>query len=255
MFNSAILVGILNFMVSGLLLLGADRLTHNPSHYLRILVASLLGGIYGYGCMQPGLAYLGNALMRLVSLLCMAWIAFGNGAGALHRGVVFLVLQLALTGLAAGNQGNLGIMLVAGAVAVLLCMAVLRQRFGGYLLPVELSYRDQKVSIKALRDTGNMLKDPLTGSPVLVVNADTARALTGLDAAQLRDPVQTLRSAQLPGLRLIPYRTVDRPGGMLLGLRVQQMRIGSWKGSGVVAFAPEGLDPEDRFQALTGGTV
>ena len=107
----------------------------------------------------------------------------------------------------------------------------------------------------ALQDTGNTLCDPVTGRPVLVVGVEIAQQLTGLTQQQLRCPVEAIAEAPLPGLRLIPYRAVGQPSGLLLALRLQDVRIGNWKGSSLVAFAPDGLSREGAYQALTGGAT
>jgi len=104
-----------------------------------------------------------------------------------------------------------------------------------------------------LEDTGNCLRDPVTGASVLVVGAQAARLLTGLTQQQLRSPLTTLGT--IPGLRLIPYRTVGTGAGLLLAMRFQNVRIGSWQGSTLVAFAPEGLEMGHPYQALTGGLL
>ena len=105
----------------------------------------------------------------------------------------------------------------------------------------------------ALRDTGNTLRDPITGGEVLVIGADAAGELTGLTQAQLRNPIDSLGT--IPGLRLIPYHSIGNEGGFLLALKLQNVKIGSWKGSSLVAFAPEGLNLEGTYQALTGGVA
>ena len=58
----------------------------------------------------------------------------------------------------------------------------------------------------------------------------------------------------LPGLRLIPYKTVGG-SGLLLGLWLQDVKIGSSQGSSLVAFSPEIFSAEGMYQALTGGNV
>ena len=58
----------------------------------------------------------------------------------------------------------------------------------------------------------------------------------------------------LPGLRLVPYHSVGK-SSFLLAIRLQNVKIGSWQGSSLVAFAPEGLSKEGAYQALTGGNV
>ena len=102
----------------------------------------------------------------------------------------------------------------------------------------------------ALRDTGNCLIDPITGGSVLVIGAQAAEKLTGLTAGQLKDPLRTM--GQLPGLRLIPYKTIGNTG-FLLALKIPEAKIGNRQGSTIVAFSP--LILGTNYQALTGGTV
>ena len=78
-----------------------------------------------------------------------------------------------------------------------------------------------------------------------------ARTNAGLTQEQLRTPAKSIFF--LPGGRLIPYKTITDPGGLLLALPVPEVRIGSWKGNCLVAFAPEGLGNGTDYEALTGG--
>ena len=87
---------------------------------------------------------------------------------------------------------------------------------------------------------------------MLIVSSGPAQVLTGLTKQQLRDPVHTMGT--IPGLRLIPYRTIGQTG-LLLALQIPAVRIGSWQGSSLVAFAPEGLCADGTYEALTGGMV
>ena len=65
--------------------------------------------------------------------------------------------------------------------------------------------------------------------------------------------VETVATGQYPGLRLIPYRTIGQSAGFLAAMRMENVKIGKWQGSRLVAFAPAGLDAEETYQALTGG--
>ena len=247
-----VVVGILNFLVNGLLLLGVRRLLPGPGHPLRLLPAAAFGGLYGSICMMPGWGFLGSFGWRLVFLGISAVMAFGLRRTALRRYVLFLLLHLALTGATAGLQGRFWTAVAAGSIVGLMGAAAFLERPGTFV-PVELCHGDRVVKLTALRDTGNTLTDPITGEAVLVVGADVAQKLTDLTAAQLRCPVTAMTLH--PGLRLIPYKTIDRPSGMLLAMRIPRAKIGSRKGSALVAFAPEGLDEKGRYQALMGGAA
>lgn len=251
------LVGLFNFLVDYFLLLGTNRLCGHPMRWGRSALAAAFGGTYAMLCMVPRIVFLANPLWRCVSLGLMSWIAFGATGSALRRGVVFILLSMALGGIAAsfGGGGKMSVLIAAVAVFVL-CLLGFQNRPGSVsYVPVELSYGDRCVQLTALCDTGNTLRDPVTGRPVLVVNAGVAQELTGLTDQQLRSPIEVLEQATLPGLRLIPYSAIGQPNGLLLALRLQGVRIGNWKGSSLVAFAPDGLSKDGEYQALTGGAA
>lgn len=247
-------VMLLNFLVDLCLLLGANRLTGYPAAPGRCCAAAVLGGVYGGLVLLPGFRFLGNLLWRTVFLGLMGMIAFGLGRDAGKRIGVFLILTMALGGLAVSVGRNAWLSLSLGGLGLwLLC----RIGFGGMgsgqqLIPLELTRQGRTLHLTALRDTGNTLRDPVTGERVLVIAPEAACALTGLTVQALREPLDNL--GKLPGLRLIPYRAVGT-GGFLLGLRFENARIGGKRQSVIAAFAPEGLGMGDGFQALAGGIV
>ena len=114
---------------------------------------------------------------------------------------------------------------------------------------------DRRINLIALRDTGNNLRDPISGESVLVAGADVAEKLLGLTSWQLAHPVETLASGAVPGVRLIPYHAVGQPGGLLVALRFQRAKIGNTFANPLVAFAPEVLAGGEVYQMLTGGAI
>ena len=118
------LVVILNFLVDFLLLLGTNRLSGFPLAAGRCAAAAGLGAVYGGVCLLPSFRFLSGTLWRLVCLAGMAVIAFGCNANAVKRGGVFVLLSMALGGVAlnVGRGGFWPLLLCAGAVW-LLCRA------------------------------------------------------------------------------------------------------------------------------------
>ena len=245
---------LLNFLIDVLLLLASTRLCGYPVKLHRVFLAGALGGIYAATCMLPGFYFLGNILWRVVSLGLISATAYGISASAARRGLIFALLSFALGGAVMGmGKGGIAEILAAAGVITLLCFVGFRGRVGGNCyLPVELFYGDKQIRITALQDTGNTLRDPITGRQVLVVGADVAQQLTGLSPQELRMPIESIE--KLPGSRLIPYRGVG-VHSFLLAIRVPKAKIGSWQGSTLVAFAPDFLSPEGAYQALTGGVI
>lgn len=251
------LVVLLNFLVDLLLILGTNRLLGLAPGWKRAIPAAGLGGVYSGACLLPGFRFLGNSVWRLVFLGLMGAIAFGVGKRAWKRCGLFVLLAMALGGVALAMGSGGFWMPVLSAVGVwLLCRIGFGSSAGEKeLVPLKISYGENTVCLTALRDTGNGLKDPITGEQVLVIGADAAGKLTGLHPDQLRKPLETLAQQAVPGLRLIPYRAVGQPGGMLLAMRFQNVTVGKRSGAAIVAFAPDRIGRGEGYQALTGGAI
>ena len=117
------LVMLLNFLVDYLLLLGTNRLCGYPAGWGRAALGGVFGGLYGGLCMVPGFFFLGNFLWRLVSLLTIGFVSFGFSVSGFRRTMLFLLLSMALGGIALG----------LGNRAEILCIDRVSLREGDYL--------------------------------------------------------------------------------------------------------------------------
>ena len=214
-----------------------------------------MGGIYGWICMMPGLFMMGSLFGRLVSLSAISAICFGWNFGTLRRGAVFAVMTFALNGILPAAEGRNWLQILLCALLLWLLCSIGRESPGRECIPVELEWEEQVVRLLALRDTGNLLRDPLTGEQVLVAGADVAVELLGLTPHQILHPVETVSAGALQGLRLIPYQSIGQPGGLMLGLRLKNVKLGNRRLDPLVAFAPQKIAGEEGYRMLTGGNL
>lgn len=234
----------LNFLVDLCLVMGVNRLSGHPPGMGRAAAAAALGGGYAGACLLPGFAFLADGLWRMVSLGLMGWTAFGFSRSGWSRSILFVLLSMALGGIAMSlNTGGGGLPLCAGALALLCRMGL---RCSGRKIPVAVTYAGRTAKILALYDTGNTLRDPITGEAVTVLSPEVGELL-GIPAAILRDPA----GAMMPGIRLIPAQTVGG-GGLLAAVRCDGVQIGGKRAGTLVAFAREKFG-NGEYQALTGG--
>lgn len=246
---------VLNALVDFLLLMGTNSLAGFPSDWKRCLGAAGVGGIYAGVCLLPGWRFLGSLLWRSVFLVLMASVAFGWNRGSVRRTGIFLLLSMALGGIALGLVRIRFPGLVWAALGLwILCRVAFGNGVGQQsYVSVTIRHGDARVEVLALRDTGNTLRDPVTGEAVLVLGAEAAELLTGLTRQQLASPLETLARRPLEGLRLIPYRAVGQGSGLLLARAFEDVTIGNRRGRALVAFDPGGLGGQTMYQALTGG--
>jgi stage II sporulation protein GA (sporulation sigma-E factor processing peptidase) len=276
-----ILFGI-NTAINYLLLRGSAAMGGCPAKRLRLLAAACLGGFYAVAAVIPGLEWLGSTFFQLLCAAMMVLAAFGPKKCAVKQALFFLALSFAFGGavLLAVQAAEPDVLLLEGRAyyavstpALLLLAAalyglaavVLRgwgTHTGGEIEALTLHLEGRTQSVKALQDTGNTLRDPVSGESVLIVDWTVLAALLPTDSltqTRFRDPAGLLAalSACHPRcrFRLIPYRAVGVDSGLLLAVRCGVSRKNNVPKDALVAFSPTAVASDGRFDALTGGSL
>lgn len=240
-----VVVMLMVMLVDLLLLYATAGLLGSRTSLWRFSAAAMVGGILAGLSLLKEFSILGSFWGQLCVIALTGVLALGFSKEGLKHLLLFALLRLSVGGVA-GKERILPMLLGAAGIGFA-CFCLSRK---SKFIPVELCYGGQTYRITALYDTGNTLRDPITGKSVMVVDADVARGLTGLDADALRDPVSSI--ARFPGLRLIPYQSVGN-SGFLLALQIPEAKVGNRKENIIVALSPHLLSR--HYQALTGGTL
>ena len=265
-------VFLLNSALDYALLAGAVRL-RGGAWNRRLVWAALLGGALALAALyrtpdNPG---------RFLGLMLLTITAYGISVEAIRRGILFLLLSLTLCGiqillaevvpkaaviwkdgvlLQASWQGlMISAALLYGICALLCGTADSRRR---KLVSTQVTVAGRTVSFRSLEDTGNFLRDPLTGRPVVLADGMIADSLLHLSREQLERPMETMRKlmAEQPELqpRLIPFRAIGTNRGLLLGIRCGELLVdGTKREGGILAFSPCGVSEDGSYHGLTGG--
>ncbi len=272
---------LLNFVVNGLLLMCAGKLDGEPVHLGRCGLGALLGTVYGVLTLLPGWGFLEHPACKAAGAVTMLLASYGRSERLLRVGGLFLVLSCAFGGgllllamLWAESPSHVGVLgpslgmrgiLIAAALSYGCLSLLLRGEFShrgsrGELMPLTLTRKDRSVTLLALRDTGNTLRDPLTGRSVVVVEGEKIRdllpELAGVDGVALSDPVALLEAlGEREGVRfqLLPYRAVGVNCGLLLALRMDRAEYGSWVCRNcLTALSPTPVSDGGNYSALIG---
>ncbi|MFS8573604.1 MAG: sigma-E processing peptidase SpoIIGA, partial [Clostridia bacterium] len=134
-----------------------------------------------------------------------------------------------------------------------------------YHVALEVELFGEKAVTQALLDTGNRLKDPLGGAPVIIVEHGVVARLM---PEHLRPALLEMEGGDLAGIsrllaserwssrfRVIPYSSLGREKGLLVGFRpdavtvVAEGRRVTLTGV-VIGISPKPLDPEGSYSAL-----
>lgn len=201
----------------------------------RMCLGAFIGGAFGViGVLMQLSGALSVAYAAAVSvLMCIA--AFGGcggvmglvrqsalvwGCGALLGGLMTLLLSAAGPGDETGGSAvSGGSVCIFGAIAAFILYFILRLLCRARCrspVRISLSYRNRKVTFEALCDSGNLVQDPVTGDPVMLLSRDIGEKLLG---ERLCEKLVSLDAQGLSeegvGLRIVPR--VGAEGSRLTG--------------------------------------
>jgi len=260
---------LLNFAIDTLLLWFTAYFRKERVRWWRISLASLFGSTYLAFFFFPAFAPMYQWAVKLLFSVIMLWIAFGRRRllGFLHNLVIFYFvafvfgggvfgLQYFLStqsevvnglvtvhndGFGVGFTPTLGILL-AGFVLVFFLS---RQSYGAisqprrieaFLAEVRVKLAGETVLCRGLVDTGNQLHEPITRTPVMILESSLLahilpEALATLiekseGAVNQMDGVwEELPPAWQSRLRLVPYRSVSSGMSFLIALKPDEVLI------------------------------
>ena len=232
-----------NAILDAMVLFLTARLMEKPGKPGRILPAAAMGGIYAALAALPPLRALARPPAMLLTSLGMVRIAFGPPPElgrswgvflALSAGVAGAVMALSRLSGTAGRWPTAPPRLVLPGFA--LCYAAVRLFFlrmlrhrGRDIAEIRVTLAGREAVFSALRDTGNDLRDPLSGDRVLVADADALVPLFEMPAKTLpEDGAERFRLLsrypELRGrLRLVTYSSVGTEQGLLPCFRADRV--------------------------------
>lgn len=136
------------------------------------------------------------------------------------------------------------------------------------LYPIKIRWDDQQIELKALLDTGNHLCDPLTRLPVVIIDQ---RKIWHLLPAKLLNLIEQLQrddineDFSLPDswegrVRLLPFNSIGKEHGLLVGFRPDEMSVMGRKEpivtkNIVIALHNRPLSPDGAYEALIPSAV
>lgn len=127
---------------------------------------------------------------------------------------------------------------------------------------VEVKIEENTLNVKAMIDTGNLLKDPITGLPVIII--ETAK-LEEILPKQIIEGVEDIINGKLNQiddkfavkLRVIPFTSLGKQNGMLLGIKADEATIKTDENSYkiknlIIGMYNSKLTKNGRYNALIG---
>ena len=131
----------------------------------------------------------------------------------------------------------------------------------GELMDIDVVVGGRRCRLRALRDNGNTLRDPIRGQPVLVAEAAALRRLWPAETAEILGravpPEEKMALLHRAGVDipfvLLPFRAVGTEGGLLLACRSDYVQIGRRSVMHTLVALTDTQVGAGGYQALWGG--
>lgn len=266
----------INLIINYLIILATGKICALPLRRIRYALSAALGAVYSVLLILPSLEFLAAVPMKLALAGFMVTAAFGGERKIARCAVVFFAVSAAFGGavyaasMLGGTAGGSGLFVpVSFRVLVLsfaICYAALTivfrrsaKRVQRQIIRVKMEFRSRGIDIRALRDTGNELFDPMSGRSVVVAGCTDLLPLFTPEVAsclKISDPADALFSiSEIPeyvgAFRLIPYTSVGVSRNLLLAFSPDKLYFdGCEVKDYLIALSPTRFCEDGEYSAI-----
>ncbi len=131
---------------------------------------------------------------------------------------------------------------------------------------IKITINGKQVETTAMIDTGNMLKEPITGMPVMVVESTLLEDILPQELLQNTENIiggdftnvtDDIKNKYISKLKLIPYSSLGKQNGMLLGIKAEKVEIikedeATSKKNIIIGIYNKSLTKKGEYRALIG---
>lgn len=241
-----------NFLINLMILYLLKVLTKSKVRKFRLIVSALIGAVYTLVVFFPKLRIFATFIMKICISILMIIVAFNpeKFLKFIKLIALFYIITFAFAGASLAlfyltedkvYIGN-GIFYIKDSIIIILPLAILlscllfwivwsyisKRRKREYIV-VSIILNGMQKDVIALLDTGNSLKDPITNTPVIIVEFSAIKELLPLDiqgvfSAYTNDNLELLSSVMQKStdkvkFRLIPFKSLGKNNGLLIGFK------------------------------------
>lgn len=250
-----------NIAINFIILAATSHFSRVKVSTVRLFLGALIGAVYVVAAFFPGFeiyfTLIAKLILSLVIIAVTFWpekikdfirltgvfylvsFVFGGAAfglfyflesgGMLYNGVFYI------------NNFPLRTLILSSAIAYIVIriswdFVKSKMTKENIMIPVSIKFREKSVSIKALIDTGNSLKDPISNMPVVVVEYCVLKDILPEEISEVfsvgsEDNLDLVSQAVVntnwaSRFRLIPFTSLGKENGILIGFKPDGIEVG-----------------------------
>ena len=248
-----------NLIMNSIILYATGIILKAKLKMIRVIISSVIGGIYAIITYVTGIQIYTLAILKVILAIIMVYIAFNpnNVKKMLKQVAIFYLTSfvfggvtlyliyyikpqeiLIKNGIYVGEYILKVIMLgaIIAFVIIKISLKIIKTRINAKDIYCKIRFKlnEKSIETQAMIDTGNLAKEPITNIPVVIVEStlledvlpkqilnNLENILCG-DLSQISDEIQ---EKYISKLRCIPFSSLGKQNGMLLGIRTEKIEI------------------------------
>lgn len=252
-----------NFIINLVILNITSRFSKLKTNKIKLMLGSLFGALYVLVVFFPSLEMFLALTMKIAVSVIMIIIAFtpGRFRDFFKATAIFYIVTFALGGSAFAlfyltGHGEFidGILYISdldnfpvsllimgigiGYLLMVFCWDYIQSRVikDELIYNVVIELNDKSIEVNAILDTGNNLKDPVSNLPVIVVEYEAMQLVLpdrlSLVFDDIKEEINYEKLCRLLEntdlilkIRLIPFSTIGKQNGMLVGVKPDIVRL------------------------------
>ena len=260
-------------------------------NHIRLILASLLGAGYSIIAYMGIIKVYSSIILKIILSILIIYIAFypqnikkmckdlllfylvsfvfGGAAFAL----IYIIKPqniLMKNGLFLGTYTLKTVMLgaVVAFCIIIGAFAIIKNKISkkDMFCEIEILINQKKIKTKAMIDTGNMLKEPITNVPVIVVEhillyscmpKEILNNLKEIMGGDFKNIPCDIQEKYISKLKLIPFSSLGKQNGMLIGIRPEYVKVitdeqEKINKNVIIGIYEKSLTKKGEYQALIG---
>lgn len=260
-------------------------------NHIRLISASLLGAGYSIIAYMGIIKVYSSIILKIILSVLIIYIAFNPQnikkmckdlllfylVSFVFGGAAFALIYiikpqniLMKNGLFLGTYTLKTVMLgaVVAFCIIIGAFAIIKNKISkkDMFCEIEILINQKKIKTKAMIDTGNMLKEPITNVPVIVVEhillyscmpKEILNNLKEIMGGDFKNIPCDIQEKYISKLKLIPFSSLGKQNGMLIGIRPEYVKVitdeqEKINKNVIIGIYEKSLTKKGEYQALIG---
>ena len=285
------IVFIENIIMNYIILYGTAIIAKIIPKHIRLILASTVGAVYAIIAYMSILKIYSNIILKGILSIVIVYIAFNPSnikktmkelllfylTSFVFGGAAFFLIYIVKpqdiiirNGVFVGTYplkiGFIGAIL--GFIVVITSFKIIKTKLSkkSLLCNIKIKLQNKQIETIAMIDTGNLLKDPISNTPVIVVEhsllydilpKQILNNLENILGGELENIPDDVKEKYISKLKVIPFSSLGKQNGMLLGIKADEISIESedeniTNNNLIVGIYDKSLTKRGEYRALVG---